>query len=139
MAPGSAPRPPLGEIEIRFVRSSGPGGQNVNKVSTKAELRWPVARSRSLPAEVRERFLERFGGRISRDGVLVLRSQRYRDRGRNAAECVERLGRMLEEAARPPRPRRPTTPSRAARERRLAEKRRRSEVKRTRREPPEPP
>ncbi|MFM8408958.1 MAG: alternative ribosome rescue aminoacyl-tRNA hydrolase ArfB [Alphaproteobacteria bacterium] len=131
-APGTTPAVPLRELEIRFVRSSGAGGQNVNKVNTKAVLRWPVASSGAIPPEVRERFLERFATRVTLAGDVVLSSDRYRDQGRNAADCVEKLRTMLAAVASPPRPRRPTKPSRASRERRLSEKKARGAVKRTR-------
>jgi ribosome-associated protein len=129
---------PLRELEIRFVRSSGAGGQNVNKVSTKVVLRWPVASSRSLARDVRERFLERFPTRITTVGDLVLTSDRYRDQGRNVADCLEKLRAMLAAVATAPRRRRPTRPSRAARERRLAEKRAQGERKRARTARPDP-
>lgn len=123
---------PLRELEIRFVRSSGAGGQNVNKVNTKAVLRWAVATSAAIEPGVRQRFLERFANRVTLSGEVVLSSDRYRDQGRNAADCVEKLRAMLAEVARPPRPRRPTKPSRASRDRRIAEKKARGAVKRSR-------
>jgi ribosome-associated protein len=126
------PEIPLRELEIRFVRSSGAGGQNVNKVSTKAVLRWPVVRTRGVDAGVRDRFLERFARRIAASGDLVLTSDRYRDQGRNVADCLEKLRAMLAAVAAPPKPRRATRPTRAARERRLEEKRARSATKRLR-------
>jgi ribosome-associated protein len=128
-------RIPLRELHFDFTRSSGPGGQNVNKVATKAVLRWPVMRSRSLPDDVRERFVARYHRRITREGDLVLQSQRFRDRGRNIADCIEKLRRMLEEVATPPRRRRPTRPTRRSVEQRLAVKRRASGRKRLRRAP----
>jgi ribosome-associated protein len=105
----------------------------VNKVSSKAILRWPVRASPSLPAPVRERFLERFGHRLTGDGDLLLTSSRFRDRGRNVADCLERLGAMLAEVSSPPRPRKPTRPTRSAAEARLAAKRLKSRKKQTRR------
>ena len=128
-------RIPLRELHFDFARSSGPGGQNVNKVATKAVLRWPVARSRSLPDDVRERFMARYRRRITRDGELVLQSQRFRDRGRNVADCLEKLREMLDAVAMPPKPRKPTKPSGASRKRRLESKRHRSQVKRRRHRP----
>ena len=122
----------LREIRFQFARSGGPGGQNVNKVSSKAILRWPVGDSTSLPDDVRERFRARFARRITRDGVLVISSQRYRDQGRNLADCLERMRVMLDEVAAAPTPRRRTRPGRAARARRLENKRARSETKRSR-------
>jgi len=126
---------PLREIQFQFVRSSGPGGQHVNKVATKAELRWPVHASPSLPEPVRRRLVERQRRRINNQGELVLTSQRFRDAGRNVADCLEKLRAMLAEVERPPKPRKPTRPTRASRERRLEQKRQRSE-KKARRRPP---
>lgn len=128
---------PLHEVEIRFVRSSGAGGQNVNKVSTKAVLRWPVEASRGLPADVRRRFRERYASRITTRGEILVASDRYRDQARNVADCIARLRAMIAAVAEPPRPRRPTRPGRAARERRLGEKRARGVLKRGRASRPE--
>ena len=125
-------RIPLREFDFQFARSSGPGGQNVNKLSTKAILRWGIERSPNLPEDVRERFCARFRRRITREGEFVLTSQRFRDQGRNVADCLEKLRGMLEEVAAPPKRRRPTKPSRAAKERRLKEKHVQSEKKRRR-------
>jgi len=125
-------RVPARELTIRFVRSSGAGGQNVNKVNSKAVLRWPVLASRALPADVRARFAERFATRITVDGEIVLTSDRYRDQGRNVADCLGKLDAMLEAVATPPRPRRKTRPTRGAVERRLEDKRARSTTKRQR-------
>jgi ribosome-associated protein len=124
---------PLEEISFSYARSGGAGGQNVNKVSSKAVLRWPVRTSTRLPAGVHRRFLERFAHRLTGDGELLLVSSRFRDRGRNVADCVERLRAMLAEVARPPRPRKPTRPSGGSVESRLAAKRLRSRKKQTRR------
>lgn len=128
-------RIPLRELRFTFTRSSGAGGQNVNKVSTKAVLRWPVRTSPSLPDSVRERFMERYRRRITREGDLILTSQRFRDRGRNLADCLEKLREMLAIAATPPRPRRPTKPTRAAVARRLEQKRALARRKRLRARP----
>ncbi len=125
-------RIPLREFDFQFARSGGPGGQNVNKVNTKAILRWEVERSPSLPESVRERFLARFRRRITREGEFVLTSQRFRDQGRNVADCLEKLREMLEEVSRPPVKRKPTKPSRGAKERRLKEKHQRGEKKKRR-------
>lgn len=124
---------PPRELRFSFSRSAGPGGQNVQKTSTKVTLHWNVARSPSVSQAVRQRFLERFARRVTKDGDLVLTSQRFRDQGRNVADVLAKLRAMLHEVARPPRPRRPTRPGRGAVERRLAEKRRRSSLKRRRR------
>ena len=115
-------RVPLREFNFRFSRSSGPGGQNVAKVSTRATLRWRVATSPSLTAGVRERFLQRYHRRISSEGELILSSQRFRDQGRNVADCLEKLRGMLEEVARPVKKRKVTKPTRSSKERRLKEK-----------------
>ena len=132
---GSACAVPLGELSFSYARSGGPGGQNVNKVSSKAILRWPVRASTRLPAGVQKRFLEHFAHRLTTDGDLVIASSRFRDRGRNVADCVERLRLMLAEVAAEARPRKATRPSRGAAEVRLAAKRRRSRTKQERRAP----
>ena len=107
-------RIPLDEFEFSFVRSAGPGGQNVNKVNTKAVLRWPVAASPSLPPAVRGRFLARFGNRLTTAGELIVVSQRYRDQSRNRADCLEKLREMLAAVATPPRRRKKTKPTQPA-------------------------
>jgi ribosome-associated protein len=126
-------RIPLREFQFTFARSSGPGGQNVNKVSSKATLRWPVVRSPSLPEPVRARLLRRLGGRVTVGGDVLVTSQRFRDAGRNVADCLEKLRAMVAAAAQPVRPRRPTRPTRGSAERRLASKRQRSQAKQRRR------
>jgi ribosome-associated protein len=125
-------RIPLGELRLRYARSSGPGGQNVNKVSSKVILRWPVVASPSLPEDVRQRFLGRYRRRITRAGELVISSQRHREQGANRDDCLAKLRAMLTEVATPPRPRKPTRPGRSAHERRLKSKRTLSDKKRRR-------
>jgi ribosome-associated protein len=125
-------RIPLREFAFSFVRSSGPGGQNVNKLNTKAVLRWPVVASESLPAAVKERFTKKYHRRITGDGDLVMTSQRFRDQGRNIADCLEKLRAMLAEVAVAPKKRKVTKPSRRAKQRRLKEKKRHSEKKQRR-------
>jgi ribosome-associated protein len=126
---------PHEEFRFSFARSSGPGGQNVNKVSSKVTLHWPVGSSPSLPEEVRVRFRARYRHRINKLGELVLQSQRYRDQPRNTEDCLEKLRGMLLEVASPPKARKVTRPSRGAKERRLQAKREGSHRKQARRIP----
>ena len=91
---------PMREFTFTYARSSGPGGQNVNKLSTKAILRWPMRTSKSLPEAVRARFLAKFGNKLTTDGDLLITSQRTRDAGRNTADCLEKLRRMLSDRGR---------------------------------------
>jgi ribosome-associated protein len=128
-------RIPLRELRFDFARSSGPGGQNVNKVASKAVLHWDVTRSAALPDCVRERFVAKYRRRITKEGQLVLQSQRFRDQGRNVAACTEKLRQMVLDVAAPPKRRRPTRPTRGSIERRLTTKRRATTRKRLRRPP----
>ena len=120
------------ELEESFIRSSGPGGQNVNKVATAVQLKFDAARSPSLPEAVRLRAIALAGRRASRDGVIMISAQRHRSQERNRHDAIERLVALLQEAARPVKPRKPTRPSGASRLRRLEAKRRRGETKRGR-------
>ena len=117
------------ELEERFIRSSGPGGQNVNKLSTAVQLRFDLRHSPSLPDPVRMRAERLAGSRLTREGVLVITAQRHRTQERNRQDALERLIDLLRQAAVPPTPRRPTRPTRASRERRIEGKKRRSAIK----------
>jgi ribosome-associated protein len=125
---------PEGELDERFVRSSGPGGQNVNKVATAVQLRFDVLRSPSLPEEVRDRLLRQAAARITDDGILIIEARRYRSQERNRQDARDRLIKLLVRAALPPKPRKPTRPTRASNLKRLESKRKRGEIKRSRRE-----
>ncbi|WP_439578997.1 alternative ribosome rescue aminoacyl-tRNA hydrolase ArfB [Elioraea sp.] len=107
------------EIIETFVRAGGPGGQNVNKVSSAVELRFDLAHSPSLPEAVKARAARIAGRRLTREGVIVIAAQRFRDQPRNRADALDRLVAILREAAEPPVPRRPTRPTRASKQRRV--------------------
>jgi ribosome-associated protein len=128
----SSIRIPFSELSFSFARSAGPGGQNVNKVNSKAILRWPVAQSPSLTPEVRARFLSQNRHRITADGEFVMSSQRYRDQPRNIADCREKLQALLRTAAVRPARRKKTKPTASSRRRRVANKRFRSATKQLR-------
>ena len=117
------------ELEERFIRASGPGGQNVNKLSTAVQLRFDVRRSPSLPDGVRARLERLAGKRLTRDGVLVITAQRHRTQERNRADALDRLVELIEHASIAPIARRKTRPTKASRERRLESKKRRATVK----------
>jgi ribosome-associated protein len=124
------------EIEESFVRSSGPGGQNVNKLSTAVQLRFDVRRSPSLPNDVAIRLMRLAGKRLTKDGVLVLIAQNHRTQERNRAEATERLVALIQEAAIRPTVRRATKPTKASKERRIEGKKRRSGIKNLRQSKP---
>ena len=124
------------EIEESFVRASGPGGQNVNKLSTAVQLRFDVRHSPSLPAEVAGRLEHLAGARLTREGVLVITAQRHRTQARNREDALERLVDLIRRAAIAPVPRRPTRPTAASRVRRIESKKHRGGIKRLRRTKP---
>lgn len=127
---------PAAELRFSFARSGGPGGQNVNKVSSKAVLRWNVTSSAAIPDSIRSRFLAQYQNRINEKGDLVVTSERYRDQPRNVADCLAKLRDMLRTAATPPRRRIPTKTPQAVKESRLRTKRETAERKSRRRPPP---
>ena len=125
-----------GELDLKFARSGGPGGQHANTSSTKVELRWDVNATPALTDEQRALVHQRLGNRINGDGVLVLQSSEYRSQTRNREAVISRFAALLADALRLQASRRPTKPTRAARKRRLEAKRRRSDTKALRRVPP---
>jgi ribosome-associated protein len=126
---------PAGEIRLAFVRSPGPGGQNVNKVATACELRFHVGTTSLLDEPGKERLRALAGRRLTREDVLVLEAHRHRTQEGNRRDAIERLERLVEQARRVPKPRRKTRPGKAAKARRLAGKRQRKETKRLRGRP----
>jgi len=120
------------ELAFEYQRASGPGGQNVNKVSTAVQLRFDVRRSASLPEDVRRRLIHLAGRRLTDDGVLILLGRRFRTQEHNRADVLERLRELIVRAAAAPKPRKPTRPTKGARERRLESKHRIAERKSSR-------
>jgi ribosome-associated protein len=123
---------PAGELSFAFARSGGPGGQNVNKVSSKAELRWNPVQSGALREDDRAWLLERLGGRLTNDGTLIITSTLTRDQLQNREDAISKLALIVRAALDRPKHRRATKPSRASKRRRVADKRHRSEIKRNR-------
>ena len=125
------------ELEERFIKASGPGGQNVNKVATAVQLRFDAVRSPSLPDDVRARLMTLAGRRLTREGVIVVIARRYRTQDRNRQDARERLADLIRRAASPPKSRRATRPTLASKQRRLEAKSVRSKLKRERSKPAE--
>ena len=121
------------EIQLEFIRASGPGGQNINKVSSAVQLRFDAVRSPALNDAVRTRLKQLSGHRMTADGILIIKARRYRTQDRNREDAVERLIALIRKAAQIPKQRRRTKPSAAAKQKRLTAKRRRGEIKRRRR------
>jgi ribosome-associated protein len=128
---------PDAELSWSFVRSGGPGGQNVNKVASKAVLLWALAANTSLPEDVRARLRAQQHRRITTEGELIITSQRFRDQERNRQDCEEKLRAFVLQALSVPKPRKRTKPTRGSQQRRVAAKRHRSATKATRRKPVE--
>jgi len=120
------------EIQLDFVRASGPGGQNVNKVATAAQLRFDVTHSPSLGEAVKARLIRLAGSRLTADGILVIEAKRYRTQEQNRADAIQRLVTLIQKAAPPPTPRHKTRPTRASKEARIKSKKKRGETKRLR-------
>lgn len=129
----SALKIPAAELRLSFARSRGPGGQNVQKVASKAVLHFDVLHSPSLPAPLRQRFAQKYASRLTKQGELVLHCDQHRDQRRNVAECRQRLKEMLLAVLHPPRKRRPTRPTAGSQARRLKAKKVRAQTKAGRR------
>lgn len=123
----------LTEFKFSFARSPGPGGQNVNKVNSKAILKWSPEKCKSLPNAVRIRFIKKYANRINQENDFVISSHRFRDQGRNVADCLNKLRELILQVAEPPKSRKKTRPTAGSVRRRLTEKKQKSDIKKSRR------
>ena len=126
---------PLKDFQFSFARGSGPGGQNVNKLNTKVTLRWQVKETKHLPPPVVDRLVAKYARRISREETLIITSHRFRDQGRNVADCLNKLREMIESVATAPKPRKKTKKPASVDRKRLKDKRINADKKRSRRNP----
>ncbi len=125
------------EIQFDFIRASGPGGQNVNKIASVAQLRFDIRSTSSLDAEVKERLIKLAGSRVTENGILILEAKRFRTQEQNRADAIARLVALIQKALEKPRLRHATRPSRASQVVRVESKKKRGEIKRSRHNPPE--